>query len=108
MTRRRTPSRGPGGRFLKHAQRVKEVVRPAGGVIEREIPAHLDVERMAREGYVIVPIAQRGIGPVTPSGKRCEECGEELTYAWMHSGRASYHIGRCMRCTPEPPVIVRD
>lgn len=40
--------------------------------------------------------------------RRCEECGEELTYTWMHVGRAVYHVGRCMRCCPEPPALVRE
>lgn len=108
MTRRRMPRRGPGGRFLgRNAQRVKEAARPAG----HPSPPTPPYERTQGNATRRKVDAQRDIGAVTPSGAprpRCEECGEELTYAWMHSGRASYHVGRCMRCNPEPPVLVRE
>lgn len=104
MTRRRMPKRGPGGRFLNHAQRVKERERPAGQATPVRPPYENSYEKEGRNELD----AQRGIRPVTPSGTRCDECGEDLVYAWMHVGRASYHIGRCMRCSPEPPVIVRE
>jgi len=84
MTRRRMPKRDRHGKFLPSAQRDERPPRPAGQ----------DIERTAQRGVLRMEVAVI-----------CEECGDEIEYNWMHVGRRSYHVGRCMRCVPEPPII---
>ncbi len=82
MTRRR-PRRDKSGRFIERGQTPRERPRPD----DRSAPAPRAVEK----GHLAV--------------MKCEECGNELEYTWLHVGRRSYHVGRCMRCAPEPPSI---
>lgn len=77
---RRKPRRDKCGRFIRSVQTPRERPRPD------DRPA---------------PLVERGHLAVM----KCDECGNELEYTWLHVGRHSYHVGRCTRCAPEPPTI---
>lgn len=107
MTRKR-PKRGPGGRFVAKSTVTHRKPSPARSPAETAVAPPLpppikecDIAYDPR-GPFVARLFER------QDRRRCEECGEELTYTWMHVGRAVYHVGRCMRCCPEPPALVRE
>lgn len=80
---RRKPRRDKCGRFIRSGQTPRERPRP-------DAPPERPSGATIGTGHLAVT--------------KCDECGNELEYTWMHVGRHSYHVGRCARCAPPPTI----
>jgi len=103
---------GPGGRFARSSQPDASPVTwsPRSAAL-RDVVAieYLDGSReligqTPRERPRPDAPPERPSGATVEKGRlavmKCDECGNELEYTWMHVGRHSYHVGRCARCAP--------
>ena len=115
MTRTK-PKRGAGGRFARSSQPDASPVTwsPRSAAL-RDVVAieYLDGSReligqTPRERPRPDAPPERPSGATVEKGRlavmKCDECGNELEYTWMHVGRHSYHVGRCARCAPQPTI----